>query len=494
MVRLDRLTWTVAALACDAWIPFVGRAATSDEGGYLEVAAQWASGGGSLYGDYWVDRPPLLIALHALAAALGGVVALRLIGIAAVVASVLLSARLLRVATGIGAAGRVGVVQAAPVVVAGAFLSTPLFGTTQVDGELLSVPFVLAGMLALMHGLRVPDVATAWRWMAVAGVAAVAAAMVKQNAIDVFVAAAVLLVVGRRGRPVGSTSRLLAGFAVGALATTLVLLGSAALLGTPPAGLWDAVVTFRFEAATVIGRAATSATPQRLLGLIGAAAASTAPLLVAVLLLRLRRSAPRASGEGGQVVDLRWAGIALLAWEIVVVVGGGSYWLHYLLVLVPGLVVLAVAAAQRPPAWRRLTTAALGLAWASAAVAVVVAVTTPRDGTDVAVASYLRQHARPGDGAVVAFGHPDILWDSGLQSPYAQLWSLPVKVRDPRLTAFDAVLKSPFAPEWVVVDGTSLATWGVDATEADKTLATRYHVVAEVGSYQVWRHDGLGRR
>ena len=66
--------WSLARLL------FVARPATPDEGGFLVVASQWHVGGTSLYGDYWVDRPPLLIGLFRLADLTGGLTALRLIG------------------------------------------------------------------------------------------------------------------------------------------------------------------------------------------------------------------------------------------------------------------------------------------------------------------------------------------------------------------------------------------------------------------------------
>ena len=83
----------VAALAVAAglcWLPYAGRRLSPDEGGLLLLAAQW-SPGSSLYGDYFVDRPPGLIALAAVADAAGGGWALRALGILAVVATVLLS-------------------------------------------------------------------------------------------------------------------------------------------------------------------------------------------------------------------------------------------------------------------------------------------------------------------------------------------------------------------------------------------------------------------
>ena len=59
----------VAALALAAVLarlPGVARPMSNDEGGFLMVAAQWAPGS-SLYGSYWVDRPPLIIGLFQLA-------------------------------------------------------------------------------------------------------------------------------------------------------------------------------------------------------------------------------------------------------------------------------------------------------------------------------------------------------------------------------------------------------------------------------------------
>ena len=84
--------WAVPALAGGAVLlrlPLLGAAEGNDEGGYLAVAHQWHQAGGSLYGRYWVDRPPLLITLFQLADSLGGLTALRLLGALAAGAAVL---------------------------------------------------------------------------------------------------------------------------------------------------------------------------------------------------------------------------------------------------------------------------------------------------------------------------------------------------------------------------------------------------------------------
>src|SRR5687768_10070160 len=47
---------------------YVPRPLRNDEGGYLLIARNWHTGGEFLYGDYFVDRPPLLLLLFRLAA------------------------------------------------------------------------------------------------------------------------------------------------------------------------------------------------------------------------------------------------------------------------------------------------------------------------------------------------------------------------------------------------------------------------------------------
>ena len=143
----------VAALAIAAVVarlPGLTRPLSNDEGGFLMVAAQWAPGS-SLYGNYWVDRPPLIVGLYQLADLLGGgPVGLRLLGAAWVGMAVVLAAVLGRVAGRLGDPRTPRLSPVWPAATAAVFLVSPMFGASEVDGELLAVPFVLAGITAVL--------------------------------------------------------------------------------------------------------------------------------------------------------------------------------------------------------------------------------------------------------------------------------------------------------------------------------------------------------
>jgi hypothetical protein len=363
---------------------------------------------------------------------------------------------------------------------AAAFLVSPLFGASEVDGEILAVPFVLAGLTAALTAFGSVRRAT-WWWLA-AGALAVAAAAVKQNMLEVFVVAAVLLLATSR-RGLGTSVRHAAAFGAGTTSCALALLGWAALHGTTAAGIWDAVVSFRLEASAVIAHSAPSTTDARAIGLAGAFVASGA---LAVLLLGL---VPRRDGRGTRPSRLLLTvTVAVLIWETIGVVAGGSYWLHYLVGTVPGLVLAAVTAAERGRGRRITLGAVLGYAAAVAIAGVITTTITPVGAAtaDLAVESYLAAHSRPGDTGVVAFGDPALLEAAHLPSPYPQLWSLPVRVRDPHLTELTSVLNGPDRPTWVVVDGDSLGTWGVDASLAQPAFYREYRPVHTAGDWHIY--------
>src|SRR3954470_7006825 len=265
-------TWVVvmASAVFLVWLPFAARSLSPDEAGYLIVGGQWGHGS-SLYGDYWVDRPPVLIAIFEAADALGGAVPLRLLGAAAAVLTVVLS----------GVLGRLAAPErrSAPLLTAGAAavcVATPLFGGSVVNGELLGLPFVVAGVALFVASAASRSSHRAELLACAAGAAGAIGALVKQSMVDVFVLGAVLAVTSSVAR------RRVPALLAGALVTTALVLAAAWARGTVPSDLWDAVVTFRIDAARELA-GDSGDSPARLAELVGALAASGVPLLVAAL-------------------------------------------------------------------------------------------------------------------------------------------------------------------------------------------------------------------
>ncbi|MCW2772086.1 MAG: hypothetical protein JWN91_412 [Nocardioides sp.] len=182
----------------------------------------------------------------------------------------------------------------------------------------------------------------------------------------------------------------------------------------------------------------------------------------------------------------------MTVWELCGVALGGSYWLHYLTGLIPGIVLLL---ALLPPTrrWRSAVGVCISYVVMATAVVWIHNATSPVTASeDAQVVAYLRGHAAPEDGVVVAFGHADIVAGSGLASPYEYLWSLPVRVRDPRLEELSAVMDSAAAPRWMVVAGESVDSWGLDATRTQRLLDRDYVERATDGDWHIWQHRTRG--
>jgi hypothetical protein len=448
----------IAVVAALVRLPFATRPLSPDEGGYLLVASQW-SPGSSVYGSYFVDRPPLLIALFGLADELGGALPLRLLGLTAVVVSVLLAGRL---------AGTPGALLCT------ALLSTPLFDGMEIDGEILAVPFVLGAFTLLIRSVRGRNDLDRYAAAFVAGLLAAAAALVKQNMVDGPVVGAVLLVGLAAQRQWWEAVTRAAAFAAGVVGTITTALTVADVRGTGPRELWDALVTFRAQAAAVINASAASTNGERFHTMLLAGLVAGVPMVVAAAFLNLRRPVREPL--------LVCAAIVVLVWEVAGAMLGGSYWLHYLIALVPGLVLLTTACGGGR--WLR---AAAGYTVAFAGLTLAFALMQPVHlASDAAVAHYIREESRPGDTMVVAFGHANIVEAAGMQSPYENLWSLSARVRDPQLADFDQLIGGSVAPRWIVVSGDSLATWGIDSTAAQATLDRRYHEITSAGDWHVF--------
>ncbi|WP_310301715.1 hypothetical protein [Nocardioides marmoribigeumensis] len=479
-----------------------------DEAGFLRMGAQW-SHGSSLYGDYWVSRPPGITAIYSLAAHLGGSITLRVIGLLAAVASVLLAVAVARTLT----RGRTWPAVWAGVLTA-ALLSTPNLDVNVVDGEILALPFLMAGILGALRATVGDPSRRARLWWAVcAGASGAAALSIKQNLLDVGVllGGLVLVLAARRAwRPVGD---VVLGALAGAVALVVPLLLLAIQRGTSLGGLWDAVVMYRFRAAEVLGRP-SHAKSERWGEMVGAFTSSGAPwvlLLLPTLLVprrawralarRVRRTPERAAARpaatrGSIRPDdpaLAWVATALVLFEAFSVKGGGGFWLHYLVGTVPGLtLVLALSLGRLHPRagwWRWAPRLAIvgGVVAATCVVTVPFLQDPPQGSADEkAVATYLREHAHLGRTAVVAFGRPTILEAADMNSPYPQLWSVPVLTDDPDLTKLTPVLAQQRAT-WVVTRTDKLQDWGMDDTHAMKVLARNYQRVRQEGDLEVWR-------
>lgn len=479
--RLGRgwLAWCVVA-AVAVRLPFLAAPVGPDEGGLLLVGGSWGSGGNSLYGPYWVDRPPLIIAIHELAERTGGAVSLRLIGCLAAAATIWAAW-----SAGQAVAGRVGARWAA--VITTAVVSAPTIGSPQVGGELLAMPFVLGSVAVALRAVG-ERADRPLRLAAAAGAFAACGPLIKQNLFDGLLAIGTVVLVAALARRV--PRRRLAAIAVvaivSAVVTTGLVLGWSTWRGTSVPELWQGVVVFRADAASVISAEATAATRSRfyLLALIFAVGG---PLALTLLALRTARRTP----TPGAVTA-----VVLLAWAVVSIVAGGSYWAHYLVQLAPGLSLAVASALASDRRGRRIAWVVTTGTATAAMVAAVLGLGVDRiPSTDREVAGeYLAAMTRPGDTAVVAWGHPSILHEAGVRSPYEQLWSLPVRVHDPELTDFVRVLEGPQAPDWVVTRGGSVDSWGIDASRADEVVDERYYVVADVCGYRIRALPGTSHR
>jgi len=483
-VSRNPIPWIIGA-AILARLPFVAHPLLADESGFLIIGSQWKSGLGSMYGAYWVDRPPLLIGLYSLADLLGGAVALRLIGCVAVGITIYAVSVAARHAVG-GATSqgrRAGIWGA---LVAGALLAQPLMGISEINGELLAAPFISSAIACLL--VAVPSGTERSRTVGLsvaAGALGLMAVLVKQNMLDVFVFTAVLLIALRWQRRI-STRRLLSislagvvGLLITASATALVML----VKGPTFAQLYYAMYPFRMEAARAIadgGGAQFSGV--RLLVMLGAAVlAGFIPLILAVIAAVVKHRHFEAPVL---------AALALLAYAGFSIAMGGAYWNHYLIQGIIPVAVLAGVLLAGGVEWLRFPASYVVVVAVLVLPLSIPHVTTPNESHVTGRA--IKQVAHRGDTIVTVYGHPEVTQSSGLSSPYQHLWSLPVHVLDPKLTELATIMQGPRAPTWFVAYE-STQNWGIDSSGLDAVLQERYHLVSNICGLQVYLRDGAIR-
>lgn len=479
-----RLTWPLPLLPTVVLMVVVLRVAqfrdgaAPDEGGFLLLSSQWHSSGHSLYGDYWVDRPPLLLTLFQIADFFGGVLALRIFGTLIAVACVLLLHSTAKRVLGERAAGFTAVA-------AGALLANPMYGSIDVNGELFSLPFVVLGLRMAVEAVLAENERTARISAVVAGAAAVAALLVKQNIADVLIFAAVFWVFSWRtgALPFARLAQRVGFAAIGVVVGYGLVMAWSLAHGTSPADVYEATYPFRVKASHAIAdnQVLLDQSSSRLKVIWWSFVASCVPVVLALFAVR----GVRKTGHTAFV----WGVLALLGWSAFSVLAGGSYWRHYLVESIPPVALAVGLTALSSP---RLTRAAVALVTASAIGIGLGYAFFPVSTPGTTIGSALNKVKQPGDTVAQFFGDAETVRSSGMQSPYRFLWSLPADTLDPRLEELNGVLAGPDAPTWVVVRD-DIARNRLAADGAYQIIEQRYRRHGTLCERQVWLLDGLER-
>jgi len=453
--------------------PYLSTPLGRDEGGLSYIAQHWPGGHGSLYGSYWVHRPPLLILLFK-AAALGGQDGVRVLGALAAVALVIGVTMLARAAEGPRAGWIAGLLAA--------LLSGSVsIGSIFTPGEQLAVVPSTFSVLCLILAHRSREA----RFLFAAGALAVGAALIKQSFLDAGVAGVAFIAVSAASDREVRVRWPLA-YAAGAgipLAALLVWLAA-----THHSVGYFVYTLFGFR-----------------LQLLNTLAGSDIPLHV-----RLQKLQEPAWDSGliialvAALVGLRALRhdrvlvvtfIAWLAAATVGVLGGGSYFAHYLIGLVPvSCVGAAVVLARARPLIRALVLAAvLVVALSAAREGVVFESHHPLRRSEVAVARYVRDHARAGDTDYVMYSRPNVVYYAGLRHAYPYMWSLMVRAKPGALAELERLLGSRERPTWVV-QWQDADQWGLDPDDRmDGFLARGYQLAAVVCGHAIFLRDDRPR-
>ncbi|MBC9733738.1 glycosyltransferase family 39 protein [Nocardioides marmotae] len=447
--------WTVAVAAALAFLlrlPGLTRPVRADEAGFTLVARGWDPRPDSVYGDLFVDRHPLLVAVFGLSDRIGGEHAIRVVGALACALTVLGAAAVARRVSSERAAKWTAVAVAA-------LLTNTVIDAVAVKGEILALPLLFGSILCALDGLARRSPARA----ALAGLLATTALGMKQNLAGGLAFGAVLLVAALLTRRIdGRTfSRLAAAAVAGAAVPVLATVAWAAAAGVDLETVWYAVYGFRLDANTVLAESGSAAPASRAVTLAFAALAAGMVAVVGGFLVNIRRE-----WRADPVVTA--ATLAIVLADGLALVLGGSYWRDYLFGLVPATALCAALLARRRTGRGRTMRLVIGLSAASSVVCLLGWVgwnaldfqEFPEDDTGAAIAAA----AEPGDTLVVFGGRADLQLSSGLPTPYTHLWSLPMRTLDPDYAELRTLLEGPDAPTWFV-EWVPWGAWGAPGAE-----------------------------
>jgi 4-amino-4-deoxy-L-arabinose transferase-like glycosyltransferase len=464
--RLVDSRWTVPLAAAAAFVlrlPGLTRPIRADEAGFVLVARAWDPQPDSVYGPYFVDRPPPLIALYGASDALVGPLFIRVLGALACAVLVLTAAGVARQVAGERAARWTAVAVAA-------ITTNVLIDAVAVKGELLALPFLMGSLWLSLRA--VAD--RSWPLAFWAGLLAGLALGFKQNLVGGLVFGAVLFagsaLAGRLTRAEGA--RLGAALGAGAAIPALVTIGWAVAADVRLQTLWYAVYGFRFDAAEVL-----------------ADGDAESPTLRAVLLLLIAIGAGMALIIGGFVVHIRgeWeddapltaAIVALLVVDVVALLLGGSFWRDYLFPLLPATALCAALLARRASKRGVAMRAVITTAAVSSLLCLVGWVVLNAGGLqefhEVDTGRAIEDAAEPGDTLVVFGGRADLQLTAGMPSPYQHLWSLPMRTLDPDLTELEGLVEGPDAPTWLV-EWLPFDTWSEESGETIERAVQEQYV------------------
>jgi dolichol-phosphate mannosyltransferase len=434
-----------------------------DEGGLALVARGWLDDGDWLYGDYWLDRPPLLVALYWIASAAGHA-GVRALGALVAVALIVLTALLSRALAGDRAARYTALLAA---LLGSSAAIQAVFTPAEAIGTVPSTLSVLALVMALRRRAEL-------RWLALAGAAAVCALLIKQSFVDALLAGAVFLVVAACHRATtGFRAAWPLAYVAGAALPYLAAHVWQRAAELPDGSVAFALFGFRLDALETIQGSHRPLLDRVTELLLPALGSGLGFVLVWALLggWRLRR-------QPVLVATLA----AWLTGAVAGVLAGGSYWPHYLIQLAPVAAVaggLALAVA-RPLASRSTVAIVALLALGGAAVGMSHDPERRYQADERAVAAYVRDRARPDDSLYVLYARANVQYYSGLRSPYPYAWSLMVRAIPGARARLVGLLQSHQRPTWLVKWHHHDA-WGLDPRgDVAGLLRRRYREVARV--------------
>ena len=441
------VVWVAAVAAAVGRFPGFLRPPYPDESGFLYVAQHWDPSSTSVFGPYFVDRSPILIAVFRLGDLLGGTPATRTLAALGCALLVLAVAALAReISLVIQPEGTTADrVAAWSAVTAAALVASSVIEPANAKGELMGIPLVVTALWLTLSGVRTGSM---WR-LGGAGILSMTAIGLKQNMTTGLVFGGVYLVAslltGRLERR--AFLRLTGAALAGALVPVLAVVVWARWTGVSLGDVWYAFYGFRADASQALAHGADPEASTRALSLVKRVARSGLAGFAVLFALRVR---PLWRADAA----LTAAALSLLLTDGAFLALSGSWWRSYLFLLVPGtavFVAIVFAADRVGRSWvRLLTTYTVVTTVIGAGIWLGEIVHPARHDDPWATGLGIAAAADPGD-TIIAPGRPDLTAASGLRATYPYLWPLIQVTLDPDATLLASTLSGPDAPTWFVV-------------------------------------------